>query len=81
MSYRVWQSPCVSDMKKRVTLEPQLEERAALWSPAKRVRMARIFERWARQLRVSARIIACDAEPRRHPQELQHLPRRKLELN
>lgn len=68
-------------MKKRVTLEPQLEERAALWNPAKRVRMARIFERWARQLRVSARIISGDAEPRRHPRALQPLPRRKLELN
>jgi hypothetical protein len=81
MSDQSWHGGRVSIMKKRVTLEPQLEERAALWTPAKRVHMARIFERWARQLRVSARIISVDSEPPPHPPAIPRLPRRKLALN
>jgi len=40
-----------------VTLEPELERIAALWTPMKRLEMARKFEKWARQLRVSGRIM------------------------
>jgi hypothetical protein len=50
--------PCMKKEVRRVvgivTLEPCLEEVACLWSPAKRREMARIYARWARQLRVYA---------------------------
>ena len=48
---------------RRVILEPSLEELAALWSPAKRVEMARKMERWARQLLISAAILQADSGP------------------
>jgi hypothetical protein len=50
-----------------VTLEPELEEDAALWTPAQRLAAARKFERWARQLRVSAFILKRLSEPKPTP--------------
>jgi len=40
-----------------VTLEPELEKIAGLWTPLKRLEMARKFEKWARQLRISGKIM------------------------
>ena len=40
-----------------VTLEPELEEIAALWPALKRLEMARKFLRWHRQLKVSGKIM------------------------
>jgi len=40
-----------------VTLEPELEEEASLWTPGQRRAFASKLERWARQLRVSAFIL------------------------
>lgn len=48
------------EIKFRVRLEPELETRAALWSPEKRRATADKMERWVRQLRVSAAIIEKD---------------------
>lgn len=64
---------------KRVKLEPILEERACLWAPAKRRLMASLYERWARQLRISAAILERDCMPK--PRGLVRLPKRKLSLN
>jgi hypothetical protein len=64
----------------RVTLEPELELEAGWFTPSQRLELARKFERWARQLRVSAFILGRDAEPKR-PVALKVLPRRKLVLN
>lgn len=47
----------------RVRLEPVLEKRAAEWSPSKRRMVAAKLERWARQLRISAKIIEKDQSP------------------
>ena len=46
-----------------VTLEPELEEVAALWGPVKRFEMARKFGRWQRQLRISAFIMLHASHP------------------
>lgn len=43
---------------KPVTLEPELERIAANWLPAKRLVISRKLRRWARQLEVSAFILA-----------------------
>ena len=67
-------------MKVRVTLEPVLEVEACLMTAAKRRALARTFERWARQLRVSAKILEVDEAPRPRP-SLRALPRRRLSLN
>jgi len=66
---------------KRVTLEPELEEIAALWPAAKRFEAAAKMRRWARQLTVSAKIMCMDASPspRRHGVPI--LPQRKAVLN
>lgn len=64
----------------RVTLEPELEGEVGLFTPPQRIELARKFERWARQLRVSAFILGRDAAPKR-PVALRALPRRKLALN
>ena len=45
----------------RVTLEPELECEVALFTPSQRIELARKFERWARQLKVSAFILRRDA--------------------
>lgn len=64
----------------RVTLEPTLQEQAALWSPAKRIEMARKLERWARQLIISAAILQADSGPPAPPR-LKRLHPQKLRLN
>ena len=40
-----------------VMLEPELEEETALLTPSQRLCLARKFQRWARQLEVSASIM------------------------
>ncbi len=75
----------VRNMKKgngycRVKLEPELEERAALWNPAKRRAVARKMQRWARQLIISAFVLERDAQS--SPQQrLKVLPLQKARLN
>ena len=64
----------------RVALEPELEEIAAFWPPAKRFEMARKFGRWARQLKVSGFILFQDAHPTGRP-ALQYVALRKARLN
>lgn len=64
----------------RVKLQPGLEERAALWTPAKRLEMARRMETMARQLRMSVTVWNVDARPKTR-RGLRSLPQRKLLLN
>jgi hypothetical protein len=45
-------------------MEPELEDLAWSWSPAKRLEAARKMEWWARQLRRSAFILMQPADPR-----------------
>ncbi|HUC84239.1 MAG TPA: hypothetical protein VL970_03525 [Candidatus Acidoferrales bacterium] len=66
--------------RRRVALEPELEEIACLWPPAKRFEMARKFRRWARQLRISGMILFRDAHPGARP-ALRLLALRKARLN
>jgi hypothetical protein len=63
-----------------VTLEPELEEEAALLTPVQRLDLARKFERWSRQLRVSAVILKRVYGPKPQP-SLKVLTRRRLVLN
>ncbi len=63
-----------------VTLEPELEEEASLMTPAQRLALAHKFERWSRQLRVSAFILNRVSAPKPQP-FLRALTRRKLVLN
>lgn len=53
----------VRGMKKRVTLEPELEAIAGALSPFDRLWLAKKLRRWIRQLEVSARVLS--APPRR----------------
>jgi hypothetical protein len=64
----------------RVQLEPELEAMAALWTPAKRLEMAKIYARWARQLKISAKILGAE---KRCPvrKELKPLHPRRTALN
>ena len=77
-----WEKKSAAAMKScpRVTLEPELECEVGLFTPPQRLELARKFERWARQLRVSAFILGRAAEPK-GPAVLKALPRRKLALN
>jgi hypothetical protein len=68
----------------RVTLEPELQEIAALWPAAKRFEVAYKLKRWAKQLKISAAIMASDGRgaqqgPRRSSVPV--LARRKASLN
>ena len=65
----------------KVTLEPELEEEVALYTPSQRLELARKMERWARQLRVSAFILRRDSCPKRACASIKGLPRRRLLLN
>ena len=66
----------------RVKLEPELEEIAALWPAAKRFEVAQKLKRWARQLRISAQIMASDGRGRApRPASVPSLPGRKALLN
>jgi hypothetical protein len=66
----------------RVTLEPELQEIAALWPAAKRFEVAHKLKRWAKQLKISALIMASDGRGQNpKPASLPALPRRKAVLN
>lgn len=66
----------------RVTLEPELQEIAALWPAAKRFEVAHKLRRWAKQLRISALIMASDGRGQNHrPASVPVLSRRKATLN
>jgi hypothetical protein len=65
----------------RVTLEPELEEIAALWPAAKRFEAARKLRRWARQLAVSAMVMVNDARPSPRRPGVPTLARRKAAWN
>jgi hypothetical protein len=67
----------------RVTLEPELQEIAALWPAAKRFEVAHKLKRWAKQLKISAAIMASDgrAAQARRPASVPVLARRKAVLN
>ena len=66
-----------------VILEPELEEEAALLTPSQRVDLAGKFERWARQLRVSAYILRRRHAPKTagNPKSLKPIGRRKTSMN
>ena len=49
----------------RVRMEPELEEVAGHLNPGDRMLLAGKFARWARQLRVSARVLAAPPSARR----------------
>jgi hypothetical protein len=66
--------------RRRVALEPELEEIASLWPPAKRFEMARKFRRWARQLRITGLILFYDSHPGSRP-ALRIVSLRKARLN
>jgi hypothetical protein len=66
--------------KRRVVLEPELEEIACLWPPAKRFEMAVKFRRWARQLRITGLILFQDSHPGPRP-ALHFISLRKSRLN
>jgi len=66
----------------RVTLEPELQEIAALWPAAKRFEVAHKLKRWSKQLRISALIMASDGRGQnRRPPSVPVLSRRKMTLN
>ena len=67
-------------MAKKIRLEPELEECACLWTPAKRRAVAKKLERWVHQLEFSALILEAEAAPK-PPPRLIPLPHRKLVLN
>lgn len=64
----------------RVVLEPTLESKVFSWNACQRRELARQFERWARQLRVSAKILDLDDAPKPLPC-LKALPPRRQRLN
>jgi hypothetical protein len=66
--------------KIRVVLEPTLESKVHCWTACQRRELARTFERWARQLRVSAKILDLDDAPKPLPR-LKALPPRRQRLN
>ena len=71
-----------NEINVRVILEPRLEKIAKSWAPAKRFEAAQTFKRWARQLEVSAKIIASDLRPQSaRPPRMPKLPRRKAQWN
>jgi hypothetical protein len=66
--------------KPRVVLEPTLESKVYGWTACQRRELARTFERWARQLRVSAKMLDLDDAPKPLPR-LKALPPRRQRLN
>ena len=85
MSNRGWEIGGMKTVKKfcRVRLEPELEEIAALWPAAKRFEVAQKLRRWARQLKISALIMASDGRGQGSPSPVSAplLSRRKALLN
>lgn len=68
----------------RVTMEPALEAEAALWTEEQCVEQAKLLERFARQLRMRARIMKIDrrrAYAKRPTPVLKVLPIRALRRN
>jgi len=64
-----------------VTLEPELEEIAAMWGPNKRFEMAQKFRRWGRQLRISGFIMLRASHPDVKRPALQSVGPRKASRN
>ena len=64
-----------------VTLEPELEEIAALWGVNKRFEMAKKFRRWGRQLRISGFIMLHASHPGPKRPALQSVGPRKAARN
>lgn len=69
-----------SQIKIRVILEPELQPEVETMNSWQRLKLARKFERWARQLRVSAFILNRDSSPKPRP-SLKGLSKRKQMLN
>jgi len=67
--------------KKRVTLEPVLEAEVWHLNAVQRLRLSRVYRRWARQLEVSAKILWLAEQPQPAFQSLRPLPRRRLQMN
>lgn len=65
--------------KRRVILEPALEEVAGNLSAHERVMLAKKYYRWAIQLFVSARVMRQNTQLL--PKRIQRIPRRRLALN
>lgn len=66
-----------------VTLEPELEEIAGMWTGVKRLETARKWKRWVRQLEVSA-VIMIRRNAQHHtcrPRTLKYVGIRKAALN
>ena len=64
----------------RIRLEPELEAFAADFNAQQCRNVARLYARWARQLRVKARILERDSQPV-PPPPLRPLSPQKLPLN
>ncbi len=69
----------VSMKNKKVTLEPSLEPKACGLDWQQRLALARTFERWAHQLRVSAAMLR--PQPTADPKRLPRLSQQKAKLN
>lgn len=68
--------------RKRVILEPELEEIALLWTASKCLDTGRKLKRWGHQLIIKGRIMLIDQRQFHHrPSSLKSLPRRKARLN
>ena len=68
-------------LRKRVTLEPDLEAVAGGWAPALRLRMARLYMRWGHQLKLSAIIEIKAKNPSAPKPSLRPMPARRLRRN
>jgi hypothetical protein len=66
--------------RKRITLEPDLEADVAFLNAYQRRALARKFERWAHQLRLSATILLAEQKPKPKP-SLKAVSPRRLRLN
>jgi len=63
-----------------VQLEPELQMEAATFTPHQRRMLASVYERWAHQLRVTAKVLEKDLAPRPRG-EVMWLPAKKLARN
>jgi hypothetical protein len=68
--------------RKRVILEPELEEIAMLWTASRCLRSGKKFIRWGHQLMMKGKIMLIDQrEVPNRPVSLKRLPRRMARLN
>lgn len=67
-------------VRKRVTLEPKLEEMAGEMSPDQCRELAAMLRRFVHQLEVKAKVLAGDAQPKRK-MEISRPPIRVCALN